>query len=103
MFKNKAITLTIMITHAQRQVIQVDAAISMVRFLADKQAAKAELHVDSNVVGINPRSDLSSMLIDVRITQKPPKIEELRAYQGFVNLAYNYILQHCDVVPNFRH
>ena len=92
--------LTIMIIHAPRQVIQVGAAISMVKFLADKQAAKAELHVDSKVVGINPNSDLSSMLIGVRTNQEPQKVEKLRIYQGFVNLAYDYILQHYDVVPN---
>ena len=92
--------LTIMIIHAQRQVIQADAAISMVRFLADKLAANAQLHVDSNAVDINPNSDLSSMLIGVRTNQEPQKVEKLRIYQGFVNLAYDYILQHYDVVPN---
>ena len=89
-----------MITHARRQAIQVNAAISMVRFLADKQAANAELHIDSKAVDINPNSDLSSMLIGVRTNQEPQKVEELHIYQGFVNRAYGYILQHYDVVPN---
>ena len=88
-----------MITHAQRQVIQVNAAISMVRFLADKQAANAQLHVDSNVVGINPNSDLSSMLIGVRTNQEPQKLKNFAFIRG---LSIGHTAIYSNIVMSFQ-